>query len=161
MAGSEAPFIRFHRLISKDQGGCWIWTGSHGANGYGQFKAFGEMVAAHRFAFELYKGPLQSGQHVLHSCDRKLCVNPDHLRAGTHAENMAEAAARGRMRRGIDHPMFGRRNPRPKQANRVRVLGRDYPSQKAAERALGLGSGTVRYWIINKPEKAAVIQRGS
>jgi len=161
MPAARAPFLRFHDLIDKVADGCWLWTGSTMNSGYGQFKSFGGMVAAHRYAFELYKGPIPSGMQILHSCDVKLCVNPDHLRAGTHAENMAEAADRGRMARGASHPMFGRRNPRPKQSNRVRVLGKEYQSQKQAERSLGLGSGTVRYWILNRPEKAQIISKGS
>lgn len=161
MAAPCAPFIRFLRLLEKQENGCWLWKGSHGRNGYGQFKAFGKMVAAHRFAFELYKGPIPFGGHILHACDNKLCVNPEHLRAGSHAENMAEAAQRGRMPRGARHHNFGKRNPRPNQANRVRVLGRVYPSQKEAERSLDLGSGTVRYWIKNNPDKAQIISKGS
>lgn len=156
-----APFIRFHELIEKIDGGCWLWKGSFGPSGYGQFKAFGKMVGAHRFALELYKGPIPKGKQALHSCDNKACVNPDHLRVGTHTENMAEASSRGLMATGAGHPQFGRPNPRPKQSNIVRVLGCEFESQKAAERSLGLGSGTVRYWILNNPEKAQIILKGS
>lgn len=161
MPAAKPPFVRFHDLVDRRDDGCWIWRGAVGTNGYGQIKAFGRMVSAHRFAFELYSGPIPDGAMLLHSCDNKMCVNPDHLRPGTAAENMQEAAERGRLPRGPRHHNFGRPNPRPKQANRVRVLGRDYDSQKAAERALGLGSGTVRYWIINSPSKAQIITKGS
>lgn len=161
MPAPKAPFLRFHEQFEAAENGCWNWTGRTGSSGYGQMKVFGAMVSAHRFAHELYHGPIPAGMAVLHSCDNKLCVNPDHLRAGTMAENSREAMDRGRIRRGADHPMFGRRNPRPKQANRVRVLGVEYESQKAAERTLGLGSGTVRYWLQNHPHKASIITKGS
>lgn len=153
------PFKRFHQLLQKPLGLCWIWAGSSGRNGYGQFKAFGRMVAAHRFAYELYKGPIPDGMQILHSCDNKVCVNPDHLRIGTHAENMAEAKERGRMRVGANHPNYGKKNTRPGQSNPVVVLGKLYCSQKEAERVLGLGSGTVRWWLLNKPEKAFLAEK--
>lgn len=118
------------------------------------------MALAHRLSYELHKGPIPDGLQILHSCDVKNCINPDHLRVGTHSENMAEAADRGRMRSGPLHPHYGRRNPRPKQANPVRVLGSEFESQKAAERALWLGSGTVRYWIKFHPNKATSLREG-
>ena len=160
MAGPSPPFFRFLQLCEKSDTGCWEWKGSSSRNGYGQFKAFGKMVAAHRFSYELHKGPIPEGAHILHACDNKRCVNPDHLRAGTHAENMADAGARGLMPRGRNHHAFGKRNPRPSQAHRVRVLGQEYPSKKEAERTLGLGAGTVSYWVRNKPEKAQIISKG-
>lgn len=57
---------------------------------------------AHRAFWELVEGEIPSGMCLLHSCDNKKCVNPAHLRVGTHAENMAEASARKRFpsRRG-------------------------------------------------------------
>lgn len=155
MPKKEAPFLRFMRSyeICRDTG-CWIWNSSKYKNGYGWIKAFGKVVSAHRFAYELYNGKIKSGMQILHQCDRRDCVNPDHMRVGTHKENMREAAERGRMRSGKDHHMYGKKNPRPNQAHRVRVLGKVYGSKKEAERCLGLGGGTVNYWIKNKPEKA-------
>lgn len=159
MPKATPPFIRFHEKVHKGPD-CWAWLGQLTPKGYGQLKVFGRFVSAHRFAHELYNGPIPDGMHVLHACDNKRCVNPAHLRIGTHAENMKEAAERGRMRCGSNHPMFGRPNPRPKQANRVCVLGKEYPSQRSAEQALGLGSGTVRYWIKHRPEKAKIVTKG-
>lgn len=162
MAAAEPPFLRFLKgyTVSPDTG-CWLWEGSKHQNGYGWIKAFGNVVLVHRFSYELHKGPIPAGLEILHSCDVKHCVNPDHLRAGTHAENMAEAAERGLMPQGEEHPGHGVSNPRPSQSNRVLVLGKEYESQKAAERALGLGSGTVRYWINNAPHKAQIISKGA
>lgn len=162
MPAPEAPFVRLMRgfTVNPDSG-CWLWGGQTYPNGYGAIKCFGSMVLAHRLSYELHKGPIPSGMEILHSCDVKRCINPKHLRAGTHAENMAEAAARGRIPRGAGHPRFGLKNPRPNQANPVRVLGREYESQKSAERSLGLGNGTVRYWLKSHPEKAQTIGRVS
>lgn len=153
------PFVRLmNGFIECPKTGCWLWVGHKYSNGYAAIKAFGKMALAHRLSYELHKGPIPTGSEILHSCDVKHCVNPDHLRSGSHADNMQDAADRGRMPRGARHFMSGKKNPRPKQAKRVLVLGVEYESQKSAERALGLGSGTVRYWILNSPEKARHIK---
>lgn len=54
--------------------------------------------AAHRAAFTLANGPIPDGVKVLHSCDNPPCINTEHLRAGTSAENSREMVARGRAR---------------------------------------------------------------
>ena len=162
MPKKKPPFIRFYESFDrgKSEADCWNWTGSCSSNGkaYGQIKVFGKMVSAHRFSYELHNGPIPQGMSILHSCDNKKCVNPEHLRIGTHAENMREAADRGRMLKGENHPMWGVKNPRPKQAKKVVVFGVPYESQKSAERALGLGSGTIRFWINHKPHKAYLVR---
>lgn len=160
----EAPFMRFQRNYSIDQlTGCWNWTGDMMTGGYGRVKCWGFYRGAHQLSYELHNGPIPSGMHILHSCDNKRCVNPDHLSIGTHAENMAEAGARGRMRRGADHHAFGRPNPRKgincNQSRPVLVLGVPYGSIKEAESVLDLGSGSVAHWIKTKSPKARDITR--
>ena len=77
--------------------GCWHWTGSiKPRNGYGHLRSGQKDYNAHRVAYELANGPIPAGAHVLHSCDVPHCVNPDHLRIGTHQENMAECRDKGR-----------------------------------------------------------------
>lgn len=160
MAKKVAPFIRLMNGYKENESGCWIWQGSKYNSGYGWLKVFGKSVSAHRYSYQLHKGDIGEGMEILHSCDNKDCINPDHLRVGTHAENMKEASERGLLRSGSDHPMFGKKQNRPRQSNRVKVLGKVYESQKQAERALGLGSGTVRYWIKTGCKKAELISKG-
>lgn len=160
MPAAKPPFRRLlANYAVNNVTGCWEWTGHKYPNGYGVIKVFGRDVSAHRYSYELHKGPIPHGLHILHRCDNKKYINPEHLRVGTHAENLAEAGERGCMKSGPDHHMYGRRNPRPNQANPVRVLGRVFESQKSAERAFGLGSGTVRYWLKSKPEKAQLLNQ--
>lgn len=94
----EPASIRFERkYIPEPNSGCWIWTESCDEKGYGRFNDEGNrLVKAHRFAYRKYKGEIPVGLHVLHKCDTRCCVNPDHLSVGTHKENMAQMSARGR-----------------------------------------------------------------
>lgn len=79
-------------------GDCWLWTASVGSAGYGSFGiGDGRTTSAHRFAYELHHGPVPRGMFVLHHCDIKRCVNPAHLFAGTHRDNMADAVRKGRI----------------------------------------------------------------
>lgn len=79
--------------------GCWIWLGGLvDPKGYGSFKFDGES-RAHRSAWALFHGPIPDGLHVLHRCDVPSCVNPAHLFLGTNNDNIADASAKGRLRR--------------------------------------------------------------
>ena len=77
---------------------CIEHTGYVGRNGYGQKKYRGKVVAAHRLAYALDVGldVFTMGGSVLHSCDNPLCVNPKHLRLGTHMQNMQDKTERDR-----------------------------------------------------------------
>lgn len=80
--------------------GCWLWTAALNAYGYGVLRSNGKSVLAHRFGYQKYVGHIPSGLDVLHDCDTPCCVNPQHLRLGTHAENMADKMRKGRHRYG-------------------------------------------------------------
>tara|TARA_R110000868_G_scaffold401172_1_gene676533 strand:- start:34 stop:549 length:516 start_codon:yes stop_codon:yes gene_type:complete len=75
---------------------CDIFTGSKDSYGYGQIKNKSKNVLVHRWVLENAKGPIPRGMCVLHSCDTPACVNVEHLRLGTHAENMTDKKMRHR-----------------------------------------------------------------
>ncbi len=91
--------MKSDKEYKKIASGCWLWTGATFASGYGQTRRNYRERRAHRASWEVHRGPIPEGMCVLHKCDVKLCVNPDHLFLGTHAENMADMSRKGRVSR--------------------------------------------------------------
>lgn len=93
----ETVVERFMSKIKHFGDGCWEWSASINNHGYGQFKFNKKMVKAHRMSYEIAHGSIPKDLCVLHSCDNRLCVNPEHLRIGTKQDNSRDAVSRGRI----------------------------------------------------------------
>jgi hypothetical protein len=80
-----------------DENGCWNCI-SHklDKDGYPKVVRGHRHWQMNRYIYTLAKGDIPKGMYILHSCDNPNCINPDHLRAGTHQENMIEMVLRGR-----------------------------------------------------------------
>lgn len=102
MPAKNTPESFWRRVQRGD--GCWLWLGSLDSSGYGNLGYQGRRRLAHRLAWELARGDLPEGLHVLHVCDEPRCCNPEHLRLGTHADNMGDMARKGRSLRGDRSP---------------------------------------------------------
>lgn len=116
---------RFFERVQLDLlSGCWNWTGTKNAKGYGRIAGEidgqrvvenGRQMLAHRVSWMLHVGPIPQGPGahgtvVLHTCDNPGCVNPQHLRLGTQSDNVKDMIAKGRKvagewqkRKGIEH----------------------------------------------------------
>lgn len=88
------------RSTPEPNSGCWLWDEHWNPAGYGMMWTNGRLVLAHRLSWELHNGPIPGGMCILHRCDTPACVNPDHLRLGTRAENRADCVTKGRQRAG-------------------------------------------------------------
>jgi|SRR5712664_2187267 len=70
--------------------GCWLWDGTMFSSGYGALKIQGVMLSAHRLSWTLYRGTIPDNLWVLHKCDVRCCVNPEHLYLGTPSDNVQD-----------------------------------------------------------------------
>lgn len=96
---SESRF--WSRVQTKGPDDCWTWSGRPSPDGYGTLRVNGRKTGAHRYAYELARGPIPDGPdgstlHVLHRCDNPPCCNVRHLFLGTNIDNIRDRDAKGR-----------------------------------------------------------------
>lgn len=100
MARPRVPLEqRFWTKVQRQDGEkCWLWTGAISGSGYGTvaLPVTGKSINAHRIAYELVYGPIPDNLNVLHRCDVRNCVRPDHLFLGTYHDNTMDAIHKGR-----------------------------------------------------------------
>lgn len=82
--------------MPEPNSGCWLWLRYVAQDGYGRYQIRSKQVVAHRASYELYKGPVPEHLYVLHKCDVRCCVNPDHLWLGTLSDNMRDMHRKNR-----------------------------------------------------------------
>jgi len=77
---------------------CWWWRGYVNNNGYGRLYVAlkKKSMSAHKLSYVLAHGDVPEGMVIMHSCDNRKCVNPEHLRVGTASDNQRDAMHKNR-----------------------------------------------------------------
>jgi hypothetical protein len=93
------------RLMNKTRktDTCWLWEGLIRNTGYGSISIDGKDTSTHRLAYSLFNGEITDNLCVLHKCDVRNCINPEHLFLGTISENNTDCARKGRRSMGENH----------------------------------------------------------
>lgn len=78
---------RFTAKCRFVEGGCWEWTASKTAGGYGRYSVGYATFLAHRYAYQVVVGPIPGGLQLDHLCRNRACVNPAHLEPVTARQN--------------------------------------------------------------------------
>lgn len=148
---------RFWAKVDKT-GDCWEWRGRNSRYGYGRISLRLRTVGkanrdlfAHRVAWELTYGPIPSGLCVLHRCDNRLCVRPDHLFLGTRTDNAADRQSKGRTRTGH---LYGEKSTVAKlTAEQVRTIRRRYAEESISYKQLA------REFQVDQSQIAHIVTR--
>lgn len=124
----------------KSTGYCWI-----------PVEVLGGRITAHRAMYRAAHGPLGDGEQVRHKCDNRACMNPDHLEAGTHKQNMNDMKIRGRSNKG--KPLLknrGANNPGAKldESKVIAIRARADAGEAIASLATEFGLTTRHTWAV-------------
>jgi hypothetical protein len=141
---------RFWRKVTKSDG-CWEWT-DYTRSGYGSLSFKDRERRTHRLSWLLHFGAIRDGLFVLHSCDNRRCVRPDHLFLGAQLNNVRDMWKKGRASEppkhaGIQHPMATKSDDIVARARELRAIG---IKQRDVARQLGVSQATVWRWAHGK-----------
>lgn len=117
--------------------GCHEWGGGL-SDGYGRIDIDGRSVRTHRASYEYHHGPIPAGLVVCHHCDNRRCWNPDHLFAGTRAQNQTDMTEKGRSTKGETNPKA------VLTEDQVLAIASDCRSQHQIAAAFGISRSAVR-----------------
>lgn len=154
MKMTKKQLDRFWNKVEKSDG-CWNWRG-HKNFGYGRLTINYKQYLAHKVSAYL-SGKLHfrdllkptrgaNGVVVMHKCDNRSCVNPEHLRVATQLENMRDAKKKGRKWNGEHLP--GESNPRCKLSDiDVSMIRQEYADNGITQGKLASKYGVCRSYI--------------
>lgn len=133
---------RFWAKVRKGDD-CWEWTAAIADTGYGIITIVdGNSGAAHRLSYEFHFGPIPDGLCVMHKCDNRKCVRPDHLMLGTTADNNRDMTEKGRRRSRVPQ---GVAHHGSKLNESIVALARSMWTNRGST-----GKGAKGYWTLDR-----------
>jgi hypothetical protein len=116
---SQKDEIRFWRFVGlHSHYDCWDWNGALNKDGYATFSIQGKSYRANRFSWEMHNGEIPDGINVLHKCDNRACVNPNHMFLGSQKDNVQDAISKGRQNQSTKNThLVGENHPSSKLSN--------------------------------------------
>jgi hypothetical protein len=122
---------------------CWYWNGCLDNAGYGIWSYNRPNQRAHRVMFELFGNEYHKSKKILHKCDARNCVNPEHLYVGTQADNVRDMVSRGRHKPPTAR--FGFSNPLSKLTTEDIIKAKSLRSEGLSHKRIGkeLGFSTM------------------
>lgn len=110
---------------------CWYWIGPIDPAGYGLWCYKTKPRKAHRISYALFNGDFERTKKILHKCDSRNCVNPEHLFIGTQLDNVRDMISKGRhkfpeRKYGEDNPLSKLTNKKIEEAKNLRNAGLSY-----------------------------------
>lgn len=152
LPGIDRLAERFWKYVQKTDG-CWLWTGAKTNGGYGSLAITkGRSRQATWVSWFLAHGAWPAdGQVVMHSCDVRACVRPDHLSVGTQQANIDDKMAKGHHRHGI---LNGERNGLHKltavQVTEIRRRHADHALGYVLARDFGVSGALISQIVRNR-----------
>lgn len=147
---NSLPFRFWNRVDRRGDSECWNWLGRKDAFGYGIIKDGGKHRRAHRLAVEYFDGRvIPPGQCACHTCDNPACVNPAHLFAGTHQDNMRDRTEKGRNFRHVGE-LNGRAKLSSSDVNTIKQRCAGGDSIASLAREFGVSWTAVKYIITGR-----------
>jgi hypothetical protein len=137
----ETASEKLQRRSQPAASGCIEWTGACDEDGYGKFTKKGWPDRAHKAAYIVAHGDIPEGQIVRHTCDNPPCINPQHLVAGTFADNAADRVQRERFNRESNR--FNRVRLSMDLAREIRVKHSQGVSRCALAAEYGVGADQI------------------
>ena len=130
---------RFEEKVKAMESGCHEWQSTLHRGGYGKIWLETGQAPAHRVAYQIYKGEIPEDKWVLHTCDNRKCVNPDHLYLGTPKQNVKDMHDR---RRNV-----GRTKYSIEIVEKARAMYAEGRSQQSIADELGIHQTTISKFI--------------